>query len=529
MNRSADMRVLGWLMNRTGLTLLLLASLTVSCNRALRDAMTRAEEAHGRGDHFGEAVALRDACAAAPDEQEICAVAKESANEVIGKQLEVAAGPCNTEPNACLAALEVLSPFATPDDARLLPYYDRAGAMLAERCGRAPLQSPEDAVFIVRCAEAYRQRVPTPAYANQVFELRQRSAAWLDQAASSYASSPGVAWVHEALAACLGGEAAWAPRVQKYRAAFDAAHGLKLVVTGQALVQPQALCARLRSEVSAALVCEGPAAGTLALHVDAWLDPMTDSPLHERRTVDVLDHTERWENPDYRYVQGAARAAKTRQADAYAVERVADTECSVAKVALEKAKNCTNCRERTREENSCARHKAAAEIERTARKELDEAQRVLSRTPATLTRDVYRTVSYRHTEHRFRQPWHVRVGVAGSALAETGGVLTYETTERDGVPGHVDFIAYSEPSPAERASRVAQGAFEVAAQAVSQELDRRAQARLAVCPAPNAWSDCQVEAALLKRTDPVAQFAADVGTKLDSKTAQPWPKAGCAP
>src|SRR4051812_23764163 len=111
------------------------------CNRALREAMERAEAAHGRGDHFGEALALRDACRAAPDENEICRAAKEAADEVIGKQLETAQGPCATDPTPCLAALEVLAPFAGPADPRLQPLFDRAGDMLSQRCEGAALQS----------------------------------------------------------------------------------------------------------------------------------------------------------------------------------------------------------------------------------------------------------------------------------------------------------------------------------------------------------------------------------------------------
>ena len=301
------------------------------CNGALREAMARAEAAHGRGDHFGEAVALRDACAAAPSEQEICAAAKDSADEVIGKQLQVASGPCASEPTACLAALEVLSPFAGPLDARLTPHFDRAGDMFAERCGRAPLDTAEDAVFIVRCVEAYRARIPTPAYAARIGLLRQRAGAFMDQQAAARAGSPGVAWLHASLAGCLGGEAAYAPRVKAYRDAFTDAHGVRLSVSGQEAVAPATLCAQLQPRFGSIVRCDGRGASELPLHVEAWLDPLTDSPLHEVRSVDVLDHTERWENPDYRFAQARLREARRNAEHADRVERLASAEFTTAR------------------------------------------------------------------------------------------------------------------------------------------------------------------------------------------------------
>src|SRR5687767_5995709 len=155
-----------------------------------------AQRARERGDAFGEAVALRDACRADASQ---CPAAKQAADAVIAKQLQAAEGPCASEPNACLAALEGLAPLAGAADSRLAPYFDRAGDLLAERCGRAPLQSPEDAMFIVRCAEAFRARVPTPGYAKRVAELREKAAAWVVADAARRPAE--MAWLYASLAA----------------------------------------------------------------------------------------------------------------------------------------------------------------------------------------------------------------------------------------------------------------------------------------------------------------------------------------
>ncbi|MBK7858092.1 MAG: hypothetical protein IPJ65_05610 [Archangiaceae bacterium] len=515
-------------MTRIGWALALLC--LCQCNRALRDAMERAEAAHARGDHFGEAVALRDACQAAPGEQEICRAAKESADEIISRQLQTASGPCETEPNACLAALEVLSPFAGAEDPRLTGYFDRAGAMLDERCERAPLQTLEDAVFRVRCVEAYRARVPTQGYAALIGKVRQQSGAFVDQAAQQRAASPGVAWVHEALAGCLGGQAAYAPRVQAYRAAFEAAHGVRLAVTGQSSWRPGELCVALQRGLGTLLRCDGRGTEALQVQVDTWVDPMTDSALREVRQVDVLDRRERFENPDYRHAQGKARRAQGQFDEAAKRARLARADCETAQGVLSRAGSCTNCRSRTEMDLECNRRNAAEDLEKRSRKELVAAQDALSRTPAFLERDVYRAVSYRYVQHHFRVPWHVRVSVEGGAPFERAGVLTFDSTESDGVPAaNIAAIAYSEPTQQQRREGLEQAAYELAAASVAQELDRRAQARLATCPAPTEPSDCQVEAQLLARQDPAAQFAADVGARLDLRTGQPWPKAACAP
>lgn len=519
------MRVYATPMKRLATAVVLLG--LTQCNTALRDAMARAEAAHARGDHFGEAVALRDACRADRSETEVCRAAKEAADEIIGKQLHTASGPCNTEPVACLAALEVLSPFAGPADPRLLPYFDRAGDMLAERCEQAPLDSPEDAVFRVRCAEAYKPRVPTTAYGVKVGLIRQRAAAWLDQQATARARTPGVAWLYESLSGCLGGEAGYAPRIAVYRQAFEDAHAVRLEIGGQA---PYELCGQLQRELGSAVRCEGRSGSVLPVSVDAWVDQMTDSPIHEVRTVEVLDHTERWENPDYRYAQGNVRHARNRHEDAEGHLRLARVDCDAAESALARAKYCYQCWERTQEEQTCNRKRAMDDLERKTRSELSSAQSTLSNTPAYLTRDVYRRVNYRNVQHRFSVPWHVRVAVSGGRADEARGVFEFESTEREGVPAaNVSYLPYSEPTQAQRRAELGKIALEKVSAAVNAELDARARERLAGCPAPEQASECQVEAALLARKDPVAQFAADVGARLDGRTGTPWPRAACAP
>src|SRR5262249_16002167 len=156
-----------------------------------------------------------------------------------------------------------------------------------------------------------------------------------------------------------------------------------------------------------------------------------------------------------------------------------------AESILSRARYCTNCWERTQEEQTCNRKRAAEDIEVRARRELQEAERVLSSTPAWLTRDVYRTVSYRNVQHRFRVPGHGRVAVGGVPRAERGGVFAFESVEREGVPvANIASLPYSEPTQAQRRAELAKIAFEQAQAAVSAELDRLSDARLAVCPAP---------------------------------------------
>jgi hypothetical protein len=515
-------------MTRASGAFLLLA--VSACNVALRDAMQRAEAAHARGDHFGEAVALRDACSSAPSEKEICAAAKEAANEIITRQLQTAAGPCQTEPTACLAALEVLTPFADPNDPRLSPYFERAGQMLYERCERAPLDSPEDAVFHVRCAEAYRKRVPTPGYATLVSQIRQRAGAFMDQTAMSQAASPGVAWLYESLAGCLGGQAAYHPRVESYHAAFGDAHAVRLLATGRAPFDLAELCRQVTGAVGSIMRCDGRTGSLLRANVDAWVEPMLDSPVREVRQVDVLDHTERWDNPDYRFALSNVRHARNRFDEAVNQARLARSDCDTAESALSRARYCYNCYERSEEERACNRKRATEDIEGRCRRELGDYERILSNTPAVLTREVYRTVSYRNVEHRFRVPWHVRLSLGDGAPIERSGALSFESTERDGVPAaNIDFLPYSEPTQEQRRASLWKMTFDHFKSLVSEELDRRAQATLAACPAPDQVSDCQVEAALLSRQDPVGQFVADVGARLDGRTDRPWPKASCAP
>lgn len=515
-------------MRSLGRSLLLLCAVS-GCNTTLRDALARAEAANKRGDHFGEAIALKEACAADPEEEQICATAKQVENEVISKQLSSLDGACSSEPTACLAGLDVLAPFGGPTDPRLSPYFDRAGEMAGARCEGGTLKTAEDGVFLVRCLEAYNARVGTPTYAARVLAGRTRAAQHLDQLAAQRKATPGVAWLHESLAVCLGGSS-FAPRATAYRQSFDDAHSVNLRITGQSPLDPGGLCTQLRSQFGSVLRCDGRGSGDLAVSVDAWAEQMTDAPVREVRTVEVLDHTERWDNPDYRHVQAELRHARNRYEDATRSSRLADADCDTARQALSRAKYCYNCYERNNEQSQCNRKSAADDIERRSRNELSEAERLVSNTPAYLTRDVYRTVSYRTVAHHFRVPWRVRVSVGGGQPQERSGAMTFESTEREGVPAaNIGYLGYSEPTGSQRQGGLAEIAADQATKAVATELERVAATRIAGCPAPNEWSDCQVEAALLRRTDPVAQFVTDVGTKLDARTGTPWPKAACLP
>lgn len=508
--------------------LVVVAILLPACNTAFRDALKRADLAQRHGDYFGEALALRDACQAAPDEKEICRVAQQAADDVVAKHLESVKKRCAVEAVECLAALEVLSPFAGPTDQRLQPYYNRAGDMIDQQCRSAPLQAAEDAVFHVRCTEAYAQRIATPAYAEHVGLARQRAGALVDRLASDYLSQPGVAWLHETLAACLGGTAAWGQKAQAYRTSFDDAHGIAVAFTGQLFSSANQLCAELQQQAGSLVRCDGRGA-PLPIDVTTWFDPMTDAPVDTLRSVDVFDHTERWENPDYRYAQAEVRRARHHLQESAVRARLAKADCDSAQSDLSRAHSCNNCPQRRAEESACNRHRAEADLEDKARRQLRECERHLSSTPAVLTRDVYRTVSYRNIEHRFQVPWHVRITINRTPY-EAAGAMGFESTEREGVPAaNISSLPYSPPGQQQVQAGLAEAANTQLTAAFATELDRMAESRRATCAGEEQWSDCQIEAALLSRQNPVQQFVEDVGKRLEAKLGQQWPKAACAP
>jgi hypothetical protein len=422
-----------------------------------------------------------------------------------------------------LNGLERLGPIAGATDPRLMPLYDRAGSALASECERPPLAAPEDALLLVRCIEAWHAHVPTPAFDMRAQAARQKSALWLDAQAAERTAQPGMAWLYESLAACLGGRNAYGPRAQSYRSRFDDAHLVRVQLTARSGVEASAACTQLQQQLP--LRCAS-GADALRAEVDASLGALTDSPIRERKSVEVLDHTERWANPAYQSALESLRHAQHRHRQAQDAASLGEADCNTARQALSRANSCSNCSERTYEESVCNRKGALEDIASRERRSVRDAESTVNNTPEYNSRDVYRSVYYLETQHRFQIPWRVRVTV-GEASTDRSSAFSYESLEREGVPAAgLTYLAYAPPRPATVQSALAAQATEVLTGALTAEVDRRANAKLSSCPNASEWNECTLEVAVLRRADPIKGFVEFIGARVDARSSG-WPAAAC--
>lgn len=495
----------------TPMRALLLALITAAgcAKNVQRDqALAAANAARARGDYVGEALALRDACAFAPDDEKLCRRAGEAWRAAQGASQQAARASCtNLEPDLasvdrCLAAVNELRKLV-PGDPEAAQLAEAAARQHLARCfadSPAWQTSIDAAVELVRCQEARAAQINLPVYRQQLWGARTNARDQLMQLADHHAYRDALGATYELVAAsaCLAPAPALVERARSARGAFVDRYRASIDLRAAMSPQLPGLCEATASALGDRAVCGAPKPGAPQITIvgDLTVAPVEHSAYETTESKDYVAGIITFENPDYQPAVNDERNARFARDTAESDFRRDESDCRSAESALSSASSrcSSSCPERDERDRACNRKSSSESIYRSRQSEWEGARSRLQSTPRLKEREDIRTATYTVTHHTWRAAWSAQLRNDGTTFT-IGGATTTEDRETAGAPvAGVPSDPKTYPGnrwfvPGVRAQAAAQ-----LAETVHAALGRRASDLALRCPAPlqwtNDWLDC---------------------------------------
>jgi hypothetical protein len=505
------------------------------------EALARASVARSRGDFVGEALALRDACAAAPNDRDVCLQANQQWLSAQQRSQQLARDACrDVQPttesvDTCLTAVGEIRKLAPADaEARKLA----AVAMTAhsKRCYADLPQwdtSIDEAVELVRCLEARTAQIDLDLYRTQVLSARVNAKEQLLRLAEhpAYHDKPGATYELVASAMCLAPSpdligragAARGALVDKHRGSID------LRVTPS---QPlPGLCRAVTDRLDTRAVCGAPKPGAPQITIvgEVTLFPVEHSAQESTESKEYVAGVIRFENPDYQPAVSDERTSRMAKESAERQWRRDESDCRSAESAASRCSStATSCPERDERDRACNRESASESMYRSREREWESARRRLDSTPAIKERDDIRTATYSVRHHTWHTPWTAQLRSDGRTFTVSGAT---QATDRETGGASVAGVP-SDPltRPGDRwfVPAIRDQVAAKLAETVDVALDRRASDLAVSCPLPHQWTNEWLDCWARARFWGGEPAQADALIVLVGSTRQQWPQLQCA-
>ncbi|ATB41455.1 hypothetical protein CYFUS_006921 [Cystobacter fuscus] len=497
------------------LTLLLLGG----CNSAYREAFNRAREAAIRGDFLTAARSYRDACRAAPDDEDACGRVPLFSVKATDQAITTARPGCDAgELDRCLPPLL--------DARELLPEHVEVNAMLekasqlhTERCAS---QWKEDgsvgsAVAGFACLQSRGHQLPVVAYqdllASRANQLSERFATLATTARSR--GTQGAAAALWTTAQCLAPSDTTGAEFQRAQQDFLSQSSIPVETRldgpiyrpiAQSLSSP---CMSLSSSLPRGSRCaeSGTVSGQpspLRLQVDAVVQRVVENITEDVNHVNYVSGTRQVPNPRFERARDRLGDAERELRRAERAFEEKDKECKKNPPAHDAT--CVGCPDSPPASTpACDEARRLDEERKQKVAEREEAGRALDGLPETVTEDVHDTFTYSVLTHDWRSPYQFTLRAntpGGSPPVQDAGELRFSDAEHVGFsPAGISADPLDVPPPHAFANafldRLAPHVFA----AVQHDARVRGAARRSACNALPAnwntdWVQCWAEATL---------------------------------
>jgi hypothetical protein len=491
-----------------------LGAVLLGCGgNAARDrALDAAALARSRGDLVGEVLAMREACAADPKNQDVCgragAIGEHARIQLRGSAQAACGVVSAASPGSIAGCIDAVEPLRRlfPDDPDRIRLSDLAGAAFAERCGRdAPTDAPA-AIARIRCADAGIDAIATPAYSAWAATTRTDAARVLVGLASAPGATErlGARAALLSAAACVSATAASEAQVDPAVRAFREASAPTLHVRSKGLPATE-LCSATAAAAGGRLACAAAAdSRAIVLEASVSIAPIRHTVAERTEVARYLAGTDRYENPEYRI--RARDEIRTRE-DTRAAEadyRRDQQMCDEADAALSTAGYCADCAERIERDRACRRAEDSRAMWETRDADWSRARAAFEATPAMIEHEDWRDTSYVIRDHHWAAPWEAAVRALPGQTSSLSGAAGADDSEHHG--SNLAGIAADPLTPPDGTWYLGAIQRDVAASLANlarTELAARATTLRARCPAEDpdwadpAWLDCYASATLL--------------------------------
>jgi hypothetical protein len=522
-----------------------LVLVVVGCGNAARDAaLDRAKVARARGDIVGEALALADACRAAPDDKDLCAKAQQAskaAHEFAQQNARTACTDVSTPAavDRCLDSVAQVRRMAPqdPEAARLAEVAGRRHAALCEADSPAWQTSFADMLQLVRCEEARAPQIALQSYAQEVENsrglARDQLLALLGQKA--FEGHAGAAAEILAAASCLVASPDIVDRARAARVAFVEKNRASIDLRATMTTPLPELCTGAAEALGGRAVCAAPRASAPQLTVigDIAIEPVEHSAADSVESRDYVAGIIRFRNPDYDPAVRDEQFTHRSKEDAERDWRRDQSDCSSAESALSRASSCSSCPERTDRDRACGKSRSSEDMYRQRERDWDRARSHLSNTPQMKEREDIRTATYSVRTHHWRAVWRAQLRNDGKQLA-IGGETSAEDRETAGAPvAGVPADPLTYPGNRWFVPAIREQAAVQLAQILDGALKRRASDLEVSCNGELVWSgdwlDCWARVRLWAGRPPVADALLGVveGETDRKRAGTAWPALRC--
>lgn len=433
----------------TGLVAALLSLSACAGNPAKDAALKRAAAARKVGDLAGEALALREACAADRKDADVCKRSSDAERNAMQSLRVAAKSQCDFAATAhdnmpqCLAAIAQGRKLATRDP-DIEAIADAAGRSHAEFCNGLVSSSPPkplEAIRLARCALVYEAAIGTPAYGQWINDTRKVASTSMLQLTSEagFAGNQGATAVLLSAAACLAPLADLPQRAATAQATYADMMRPHLTLVGGGPIPIADICASTSAVLGGptgrvACASRSKLAPQLQYEVVVDVSAVSHQVSEQGMSKQYVARIDRRDNPEYR--TAARDEVFTREQLRQAEERARDDEstCSTAESALSRANSCYSCPERTEKERACNAADASKRNVDTRRQDAQQAANRLRQTPAIIEEKIWATAHWTVRTHQWSAPWRANVTAPSATIGQWTGFATFADSENQAVP-----------------------------------------------------------------------------------------------
>jgi hypothetical protein len=512
------------------------------CNTAYREAMSRARDAAINGDFLTAAFAYRDACRAAPDDEEACSRAPTFAQKATDQALADARPACDAgDLDRCIQPL-LPAHDLMPSHPEVNGLLEKAGQVHAERCAQWKPEGPlATAVAHLACLQLRAAQLPVPGYQALLTERADRLGARFGELAAT-ARGPrtaGAAAVLWSAAQCFAPGDALNTRVQQARQDFLSQSAIPIVAElGGSMSNRVAdaltdVCGRLSSGLPPWTRCVRPGTAPgpvepLQLSVSARIQRPRETVARDVRSVRYVSGTREVPNPAYETVHKSLHITERQLRDLERPKR--DKEAACEQLRKTHGASCVGCPKEANQKTVCDEAKELAETWKRLDGEREAARQELTKHPATLTEEIHDTFTYPVRMVRWSSDFQFTLQAntqGGVQPVQQSGALRFEDEEHVGFsPAGLKPNPLEEPPVQAYADAFLQQLAPHVFEAVRRDGEVRGAARRAECgELPEGWGlpwvQCWAEASLWGGQPPeVSQFLQLLATQAGG-SAQP--------
>jgi hypothetical protein len=498
------------------------------CNTAYREAMSRARDAATSGDFLTAAFAYRDACRAAPDDEDACTRAPIFAEKATDQALVGARPACEAgDLDQCIPPL-LPAHDLIPTHPEVNALLEKASQVHTERCSRWKADGPlATAVAGLACLQLRGAQLPVPRYQALLTERAEGLGARFAELAAT-ARGPrtaGAATVLWSTAKCFSPGDALSTRAEQSRLDFLSQSAIPIVaelggsMSSRVAEALSDVCGRLSSGFPpwARCVQPGTAPGPLEplqLSVSARIQRPRETVARDIRSVRYVSGTRQVPNPQYDAVHQRLHSTEQRLRELERVKRDKDAACEQLRKVH--GASCVGCPKQDNQKTVCDEAKELAESWKRLDKERELARQELAKHPATLVEELHDTFTYPVRMVRWSSDFQFTLQAntrGGTQPVQQSGALRFEDEEHVGFsPAGLKPNPLEEPNAQAYANAFLQQLAPHVFEAVRRDGEARGAARRAECGAmPENWGlpwvQCWAESALWSGQEPqVSEF-----------------------